>query len=134
METATRRFAVPAGVAAITIAATGYVAAVDPNAAGHYPACPFLAVSGFFCPGCGSLRAVHALAHGDPLAALGLNPLFTLTAPVLLYLWIRWARAAWTGRRMSTVLARPVFVWGFVAVALVFWVVRNLPFGRFLAP
>ncbi|HEX8006255.1 MAG TPA: DUF2752 domain-containing protein, partial [Trebonia sp.] len=73
MKTATRRSLAPAGVAAITVAATGYVAAVDPNAAGHYPLCPFLAVSGFYCPGCGTLRAVHALAHGDPLAALGLN-------------------------------------------------------------
>ncbi|GIH26370.1 membrane protein [Acrocarpospora phusangensis] len=134
MKTVTRRRLAPAAVAAVTLAATGYVAAVDPNAPGHYPVCPFLAVSGFYCPGCGTLRAVHALAHGDPLAALDLNPLFTLTAPVLVYLWARWALAAWTGRRMSTVLARPVFAWGFVAAALLFWVARNLPAGRILAP
>ncbi|GAA0413092.1 membrane protein [Acrocarpospora corrugata] len=134
MKTATRRSLLPAGVAAVTVAAAGYVAAVDPNAAGQYPACPFLAVSGFYCPGCGALRAVHAVAHGDPLTALDLNPLFTLTAPVLVYLWFRWARASWTGRPMRTALAGPVVVWGFLAVALLFWLVRNLPFGRILAP
>ena len=32
-------------------AAVGYVAAVDPNESGHYPTCPFLAVTGLLLPG-----------------------------------------------------------------------------------
>ena len=41
------------------------LATVDPNQPGHYPTCPFLATTGFYCPGCGALRAVHDLLHGE---------------------------------------------------------------------
>ena len=42
---------------------------VDPNQPGHYPTDPFLAITGLYCPGCGTLRALHALARGDLLTA-----------------------------------------------------------------
>ena len=41
------------------------VAAVDPHTSGRYPTCPFHAVTGLWCPGCGGLRAVHDLTHGS---------------------------------------------------------------------
>src|SRR5690606_29528852 len=49
---------------AVTVAgaaATLVVATVSPEEPGHYPTCPFLALTGAWCPGCGSLRALHAL-------------------------------------------------------------------------
>ena len=53
----------PLVVAASALIGRAYVANVDPNVAGHYPTCPILAVTGWYCPGCGTLRAVHALAQ-----------------------------------------------------------------------
>ncbi|WP_352301936.1 DUF2752 domain-containing protein [Kineosporia sp. NBRC 101731] len=82
----------PLVVAAVTGAATGYLAVVDPNRPGHYPGCPFRALLGVYCPGCGGLRAVHDLAHGDVPAALSSNLLVTLVAPVAVVLWVRWFR------------------------------------------
>jgi hypothetical protein len=49
--------AAPAAVAAGALAAAALVHVVDPNDSGNYPTCPFLALTGRFCPGCGSLRA-----------------------------------------------------------------------------
>ena len=42
---------------------------------------------GFYCPGCGMLRALHQLLHGNYQAALRLNPLLIVSLPYFLY-WI----------------------------------------------
>ncbi|MFD7454988.1 DUF2752 domain-containing protein [Kitasatospora sp. NPDC059827] len=122
-----------AALAAVAVPA-GYVAAVDPNAPGHYPDCPFLAATGWWCPGCGGLRCVHALAHGDLTGALHDNAVAVLLFAVLALLWLRWAWAALTGGppvRVSVGARR----WALIGLlVLVFAVVRNLPVGAGLAP
>ncbi|WP_214104409.1 DUF2752 domain-containing protein [Acrocarpospora catenulata] len=129
-----RGLVAPGGVAGIGLAAWAYVSAVDPNSPGRYPTCPLFAVTGLYCPGCGSLRAVYALSHGDVGAALGLNPLFVVMLPVLVYVWGIWVVGVWRGKGVRSVLMHPVVVWGSVGVVMAYWIVRNLPFGRFLAP
>ena len=57
---------------------------VDPNEPGTYPTCPWLAITGTFCPGCGTLRATHALTHGDLGTALARNPVTVLAYAVIL--------------------------------------------------
>lgn len=116
------------------IAAAGYVTIVDPNRPGHYPTCPFLAVTGYYCPGCGSLRMIHAIGHGHLAEAFGRNPLAFATLPVLAYLWVRWAWAAQTGRQVRSRILHPAVIIGFTVVILLFWLLRNLPVGRALAP
>jgi hypothetical protein len=123
----------PALAAAAVLGATAYVGAVDPNQSGHYPTCPFLFVTGRYCPGCGSLRAVHALVHGDLGAAIGLNVLTVLGAVLLAGMWARWAARSWRGETRTTV-APPWVHYTLLAVLVVFGVVRNLPFGAALAP
>lgn len=128
-----RALQAPLGVAALAVASVGFVAVVDPNEAGHYPTCPFLAVTGYFCPGCGSLRAVHALAHGDLGAAVGLNVLTVLAALALGVGWVGWAWRAWSGSPRTSV-APSRLLWALVVVVCVFGVLRNLPVGATLAP
>ena len=123
----------PVLAATAALAATAYVGTVDPNQSGHYPTCPFLFLTGRYCPGCGSLRAVHALAHGDVGAALGLNVLTVLGVVVLAGIWARWAARSWRGEQRSTVAPRWVH-YALLVVVVVFGVVRNLPFGAALAP
>lgn len=124
----------PYAVLAAVIAAAGYVTTVDPNRAGHYPTCPFLAVTGYYCPGCGSLRMIHAIGHGHLAEAFGRNALAFATLPFLAYLWVRWASATRTGGPVRSRILHPAAIIGFAVVMLVFWVVRNLPVGRALAP
>jgi len=50
------------------------VLALDPFRAG-LPDCPFHAVTGLHCPGCGSTRATYLLLHGDVAGALAMNAL-----------------------------------------------------------
>lgn len=123
----------PAAIGAASVAATATVALVDPNEAGHYPTCPFLAMTGWQCPGCGTLRAVHALTRGDVVAAIDLNVLTVAMLPVLVLGWVGWLRFG-LGRR-STMPDLPTWVAPLLAVVVpVFWLVRNLPLGSALAP
>ena len=67
----------------------------EPAASGLFPPCPFHALTGLHCPGCGSLRAVHQLLHGELWAAFRLNPLMVLSLPLLAFAvvsayWPRW--------------------------------------------
>ncbi|WP_246006950.1 DUF2752 domain-containing protein [Actinomadura pelletieri] len=110
------------------------VAFRDPNEAGHYPSCPFLAITGYYCPGCGMMRLVHALTHGDVGTAFGFNPLMFLLLPVLGYLFVRWTVLSARGLPMRSALLRPAVAYSFLGVVVVFWVVRNLPFAEALAP
>lgn len=127
------RLAGPAGVLAAAAAAFAVVALVDPNQPGHYPTCPFLALTGHFCPGCGSLRAMHALTNGDLAGAVGLNVLAVASLPVLAVIWLRWVRRGWTGTSRGHP-APAVLIWALAVGALLFALVRNLPFGAALAP
>jgi Protein of unknown function (DUF2752) len=121
-------------VLAAAAVAVVYVGLVDPNRPGHYPTCPFYAVTGYYCPGCGSLRMIHALAHGHVAEAIGRNALAFATLPLVAYLWVRWARAVRVERPMRVTALRPWAVIVLSAVVVVFWVVRNLPIGHVLAP
>jgi hypothetical protein len=119
-----------AGIAA----AVTYVGTIDPNQHGHYPTCPFLALTGLYCPGCGSLRMIHALAQGHLAEGFGRNPFAFLLIPVLGYLWTRWVTCSVRGETISSALFKTSMIWVFTAGMVVYWIVRNLPFGRALAP
>ncbi|MGH9556375.1 MAG: DUF2752 domain-containing protein [Terriglobales bacterium] len=99
----------------------------NPATAGFFPPCPFFSLTGWYCPGCGSLRALHQLLHGNLGAALDLNPLLVMALPFVAYELVarlldhpRWRPlpvdrlpAAWARALCATVIA--------------FGVVRNLP-------
>lgn len=123
----------PLVVAAGAAATVLLIATVDPNEPGHYPTCPVLALTGHLCPGCGSLRAVHAMAHGDLGAAVGLNLLAVLAVLPLAVVWLQWVRRCRRGRARTTV-APASALWGLLVAVAVFTVVRNLPAGQWLAP
>ncbi|MBA9006448.1 MULTISPECIES: DUF2752 domain-containing protein [Thermomonospora] len=129
-----RRLLGPAVVLGAVAAGVTWVALVDPHEPGHYPVCPLLWATGLYCPGCGALRMVNALAHGRPGAAFGLNPLLFALLPVLGYLYGRWVLLAARGRPMTSRLLRPAAAYAVLVLVIVFWVVRNLPFGASLAP
>jgi len=60
----------------------GIVFFFDPATAGFYPRCLFKTVFGRACPGCGSLRAMHQLLHGNLEAAWALNKLIVVGLPL----------------------------------------------------
>ena len=107
----------------------------DPHQGGSYAYCPWLLLTGTYCPGCGGLRAVNDLTHGDLAAAASSNLLFVASLPVLVLWWASTVRDRWQGRvRQVAARRHGMLAVAFLTVALVFAVVRNLPFGAWLAP
>ncbi len=53
----------------------------DPHEAGSWGYCPFSALTGLYCPGCGGLRAVNDLTNGDVLGAASSNLVFVAAGP-----------------------------------------------------
>ena len=127
------RLAAPLVTAAVGIVGVAYVGVVDPSEPGHYPTCPFLFITGRYCPGCGSMRAIHGLAHGDVMAALDQNPLTVLAVPYLVWAWVGWFLRSRTGKAKAW-LAPPWVIWALLVVVIAFWVLRNLPGFSWLAP
>ena len=117
------------GLAAATLAL--YVR--DPHASGNWGYCP-ISLLGFYCPGCGGLRAVNDLTHGDLAGAVSSNALLILAMPFAVFLLARWAVDAWQGRQrgLPTLSSWPMLS-AVIALITVFTLVRNLP-GSWLAP
>ncbi|WP_116245216.1 DUF2752 domain-containing protein [Nocardiopsis sp. FIRDI 009] len=125
----------PVGLGSLGLVGATLVHFVDPNEPGNYPTCPWLLLTGTYCPGCGTTRAVALVTHGDILGAVSMNPLLMLAfGPFLLYTYLRWFKDSLTGRRTPR-RAAPMWVyWTVVTSVFVFWVLRNLPWFDFLAP
>lgn len=123
--------AAPHRFAAGVLAAVALDVALDP-AHTHVPLCPFHAITGWWCPFCGSLRAADELVRGHPGSALRDNALLVLALPVVLGLWWRWVlrspSASQQPRRRRGVTAAVIV--GLIA----FTVVRNLPSATTLRP
>lgn len=121
-------------VAAGATIATAFVATHDPNVPGALGVCPLYAATGFYCPGCGGMRATYYLAHGDVGSALSMNPLFTLLVPLFGVLWWRWFLR--TRGRMLKPWPFPTFMGFFIPFVIVaFFILRNTPmFTPYLAP
>ena len=117
--------------AILAILATLYY--FNPSEHSFYPVCQFHRLTGLNCPGCGMTRAVHALLHGNFMAALHANALMLFALAMLL------ARAGWFwwNRRHGRTNGEffPIrFLWWLLGLAVVFSVLRNLSGFEFLSP
>jgi hypothetical protein len=92
----------------------------------HFLRCPFLTLTGFKCPGCGSQRAIHYLLHGDVVQAARMNLLFI---PGIVYAGTGFLLSAfqpngWTAIQQKWYGKNAAYV--ALVVIVVFWIGRNL--------
>jgi hypothetical protein len=97
----------------------------DPLTSSVFPPCPLHALTGLLCPGCGSVRAMHRLVHGDLCGALSMNPLMVASLPFLALLA---CRRSWC--------YRPWLPWLSLGILVAYGALRNVPIWPFviLAP
>jgi len=110
---------------------------IDARHTHFFPHCPFNTLTGLYCPGCGSQRAISSLLHGDVMQAIGFNVLMVASLPVLVY--------AAGVNVYNAFAAKPVqqqvfystwFVRILLFTVVFFWIARNVPVYPFnlLAP
>jgi len=94
---------------------------LDPAGSRYFPRCMLWACTGLYCPGCGSLRALHCLLHADLAGALAYNPLLVVSLPFLaaLSIWRRLLHQVWVP-------------WAAFAILVLYGVLRNIPVWPFL--
>src|SRR6185436_5860637 len=117
------------------ILGAGVLFLFNPAEKGIYPLCLFHASTGLLCPGCGSLRAMHQLLHGNLVAAMHYNALLVLCLPIGAWYGGRFAVAKWN-REPFVFRVPSAALWSGLGVLLVFGILRNLPFAQalWLAP
>ena len=111
-------------IAAVIVAALIIIFIFNPENTAWMPRCPSHMLTGHDCPGCGTLRALHALMHGDIEAAWNYSAALFFAIPAMAALAVaphtrphsllrRFADSRWT----------PIVVF----VALVVWtILRNI--------
>jgi hypothetical protein len=122
-------------VVALSVALAGVAVLMlfvfDPTRTPIYPVCYFNQLTGWHCPGCGSLRALHHLTHGELATAFRCNPLLVTALPLLA--WLGWRtltpKRNQPKRLPSTI--RSAAPWVAVGVIVLFGILRNLPYPAF---
>lgn len=114
-------------ICGIAILATIYFS-IDPATSIFVPKCPFHYLTGYDCPACGVQRAAHSLLHGDIATALRYNYFLAISVPYLVAVVVT---TFGRGRRVQAArhyIQHPIVVMIFLALTIVWWVVRNIPY------
>ena len=108
----------------------------DPGNFKYFPSCPLYSISGIYCPGCGSQRAMHDLLHLNIVGAIGHNMLIVPAIIVVVYNYTIKLLENKRGAVLYNFMYEPKAPIIVFMVIMVFWILRNIPVWPFdkLAP
>jgi hypothetical protein len=129
--TSTRTQLLPILVGTVAAAGCIFLTLFDPRTESFYPVCPFRALTGRACAGCGVTRGLHELFTGHPVAALRLNLLLAVLVPGAVYGFVAWTLRQWNGPRLPTLTLTQRNILIGIGVLVAFTLVRNLPWEPF---
>ena len=115
----------------LTVTALGVLYFFAPGAGGIYPPCPTHYLTSFSCPGCGSLRAVHNLLHGNFKEAFFFNPLTVVVLPFAAIWFLIYLSNLFLKTKIPEIKVKPAVILLVFSVIILFMVLRNLPFYPF---
>jgi Protein of unknown function (DUF2752) len=98
---------------------------------GPLPVCPTKALLGIDCPGCGSLRMLYSLLHGNLIAAARFNALGLVAVVLLVWTYLVWTYGRMTGRRIRSWQHQRWSAMVALSLVVIWFVVRNIPFAPF---
>lgn len=99
----------------------------DPATQSFFPTCPFLAISGYQCPGCGSQRAIHQMLHFNYQAAFVYNPLVVIFTPyILLGLYIEYLDKKRRFLKIRNILYGRYAALIILLLIVAYWIIRNI--------
>ena len=124
----------PLLVGAVAAGACAVIWIGDPTTPGGFlPVCPTKALLGIDCPGCGTLRMIYSLLHGDFVAAVRFNALAVVALGLLIVAYLVWTYGQAVGRKFAGWQHHRWAAMVTMVAVTVWFVVRNLPFEPFTA-
>jgi len=117
---------------AILAAAMTAAAVFEDKLSSLFSACPLYRFTGLRCPSCGGTRAFHELLRLNVPGAVSCNPFLALLGLWCLFVFALYHLKLFAGLRLYDRLSKPVMLCCAGAAALLFFVLRNLPFYPFL--
>lgn len=123
-------------ITAIIVAGSIILYSSNPATTNVFPSSPFRELTGLFCPGCGTLRGLHQLLHGNLEAAFGFNPFMVLCLPFMFYSYISYTMEVILGRQLYKPFIHPKLISCLLYSIIAYWFLRNIPVEPFslLAP
>lgn len=103
---------------------------VNPSAA-PLPQCPVRLCLDLYCPGCGSLRAIHSLLNGEIVQAWRYNALLVCLVPLIAGCVIH---EYFPRRSLSPTRIHFGLIGTLLVAVLLFGVIRNIPLFAYLQP
>ncbi len=109
---------------------------LDPSKNSIFPRCTFNALTGYYCPGCGSQRAIHSLLHLDFTGVVHYNFLFLPAMLLIIYHYLHPLINKILKWKLPNIFYFKNTPWIILGVVVVFWIARNIPVFPFneLAP
>jgi hypothetical protein len=109
---------------------------LDPAEHSLFPRCIFYSLSGYYCPGCGSQRAIHSLLHLNIPGVVQNNVLFLPAVLTIAYHFLHSVLNRLFNWRLPNIFYLKNTPWIILGIILLFWLLRNLPVYPFsvLAP
>ncbi|MBN1902778.1 DUF2752 domain-containing protein [Candidatus Sumerlaeota bacterium] len=109
---------------------------VPPGKESVYPPCTFHSLTGLYCAGCGSTRALHHLLHGRIIKAISNNILTVFLLIPLAWFGVHHLRYMITGVRRHAPDLKMKYAWILIGLIILYTILRNLPYYPFtlLAP
>ena len=111
----------------MVLAVTAFYFFVNPNEY-HFLPCIFYKITGKYCFGCGGQRAFHALLHGNFTEAFRDNLLIFSVLPIV---GIKLFNEVLEKKYLEKYFQNKFSMVFFLAILLLFMVIRNLPFEPF---
>lgn len=109
---------------------------LDPEKHIIFPRCVFYSLSGYYCPGCGSQRAIHSLLHLNITGMVQNNLLFLPAVLSIIYHYVHPFLNRYLNWNLPNIFYMKNTPWVIFGIILLFWLLRNLTVYPFsvLAP
>jgi len=121
------KYTIGAAITLLFIAALYIFYSINPETHPLFPKCPFLVITGYECPGCGSQRAIHQLLHFNIGAALRYNAFLVLALPYIsLGIYMQYLGGNTRNPRLRRIFFGRWSALIVLLFVLTYWVFRNL--------
>lgn len=92
----------------------------------YHPPCYLYLITGKLCPGCGGMRGMHLLLHGNIIDALKYNLLLPIAILLGLYYLLSQFSILFFNKPFPDLISLKIVFYPILFIALLYWVLRNI--------